>query len=268
MKIRSRAFLWLYLGWVALAAAFSAEKQTEAKPHDVLMAATERADALYRRGEAVTFVVRATHDGQPIESGEVEWTVSKDGVAPTKSGRAQLVGGETKVTASLDEPGFLQCRATLAVEGAKLTAMAGAGISPLEIKPSAPAPDDFDAFWAAKKKALAAVPINARLTPAKSSREGVEAFDLQADCIGAPVSGYFARPVGAKPRSLPAILTVHGAGVSSSNLNGPVGWANSGALGLDINAHGLPNGRDKAFYDELAAGELNNYRTRGRESRE
>src|SRR5204862_8291650 len=108
-----------------------------------------------------------------------------------------------------------------ALEGTKLTATAGAGVSPTEIKPSAPAPADFEAFWAAKKKELAAVPINARLTPAKSSREGVEVFDLQADCIGAPVSGYFARPVGAKLRSLPAIRTVHGAGVSSSNLNGP-----------------------------------------------
>jgi cephalosporin-C deacetylase-like acetyl esterase len=67
---------------------------------------------------------------------------------------------------------------------------------------------------------------------------------------------------------LPAILTVHGAGVSSSNLGGAAGWAKEGALALDINAHGLPNGREKEFYDALAAGDLNNYRTRGRQSRE
>jgi cephalosporin-C deacetylase len=257
-----------FLGCLAAVPAFCAEKAAEAKPRDVLTAAADRADALYRRGETVTFLVRVTRDDQPLETGEVEWTITKDGVAPTKSGHARLERGEAKVTASLDEPGFLQCRATFQAEGSKLTALAAAGISPGEIKPSAPAPADFDAFWARQKKLLAAVPMNARLTPVKSTREGVEVFDLQADSVGAPVSGYFVRPAGAKPRSLPVILTVHGAGVSSSNLGTAAGWANSGALALDVNAHGLPNGRDKAFYDEIAAGDLKNYRTRGRESRE
>jgi cephalosporin-C deacetylase-like acetyl esterase len=37
---------------------------------------------------------------------------------------------------------------------------------------------------------------------------------------------------------------------------------------MDMNAHGIPNGRDKAFYDGLMAGELKDYRRAGRESRE
>jgi cephalosporin-C deacetylase-like acetyl esterase len=268
MKNFSRLLFSLWLGSV-VASAWAAEKPAEAPARDTLTAAADRAGAIYRRGETVTFILHATHDGQPVASGEVEWTVSKDGVAPMESGHARLEGGEARVTAApLDEPGFLQCRATWSAAGAKITAVAGAGVAPTEIKPSAPAPADFDAFWAAKKKALAAVPVNARLTPVKSKVEGVEAFDLQADSVGAPVSGYYARPAGAKPRSLPAILTVHGAGVSSSNLGGSVGWAREGALALDLNAHGLPNGKDKAFYDELAAGDLKNYRTRGRESRD
>jgi cephalosporin-C deacetylase-like acetyl esterase len=256
---------------VCLAAlpAFCAEKkQPEPKPRDVFKAATDHPDAIYRKGDTVTFILRATHDDQPIESGEVEWTITKDGVPPTKKGRAKLDHGEAKITASLDEPGFLQCKATLQVGETKLNAQAGAGFSPLEIKPSMPAPADFDPFWAGKKKELAAVPMNARLTPVKSPREGVETFDLQADSVGAPVSGYFARPVGAKPRSLPVILTVHGAGVRSSSLGGAAGWAKEGALAMDINAHGLPNGRDTAFYDALAAGDLKGYSVRGRESRE
>jgi cephalosporin-C deacetylase len=254
---------------VALTPAFAAEKKKEeAKPRDVLSAAADRADALYRRGETVTFLIELKHDDKPVDSGEVEWTLTKDGVAPTRNGKAKLEGGKARVTGTLDEPGFLQCRVTAQVGETKLTALGGAAVSQLEIKPSAPVPDDFDAFWAAKKKALAAVPVNARLTPVKSTRENVEAFDVQADSVGAPVSGYFVRPVGAKPRSLPIILTVHGAGVSSSNLGGAAGWASSGALAMDMNAHGLPNGKDKAFYDALAAGDLKDYRIRGRESRE
>ena len=227
-------------------------------------AAADRADALYRVGETVTFTVRVQSNGQPVEAGEVEWVLGKDGIF-IRTGKARLAHGEATVTGTLKEPGFLQLRVTFDTGEAKMTALAGAGLSPLEIKPSAPPPADFDAFWAGKKKELAKIPVNARLTPVKASREGIEVFDLQADSVGAPVSGYFARPAGAKPRSLPAILTVHGAGVSSANQ--PVTWGRE-ALALDINAHGIPNGRDKAFYDALAAGELKDYRTRGRESRE
>jgi cephalosporin-C deacetylase len=82
------------------------------------------------------------------------------------------------------------------------------------------------------------------------------------------VSGYFAKPANAKPKSLPIILTVHGAGVRNSSLGGAVGWAKQGLLALDINAHGLPNGKPDKFYADLAAGELKDYRTRGRESRD
>jgi len=129
-------------------------------------------------------------------------------------------------------------------------------------------PADFDSFWAAQKKQLAAVPVNARLTPVKQAMAGVAAFDLQADSVGAPVSGYFAKPEGAKPKSLPIILTVHGAGVRGSSLGGATSWAKQNFLAMDINAHGLPNGQPDKFYSDLAAGALKDYRTRGRESRD
>ena len=181
-----------------------------------------------------------------------------------------LKGGKAKATGKLDEPGFLQCRASFreTPTSAPITALAGAGIEPLEIKPSMPRPDDFDAFWTAQKKKLAAVPMTVKLTKEKSPSVKIELFDAQVDCLGKPVSGYFARPIGAKPKSLPVILTVHGAGVRSSTIGSPVGWAGNGALAMDINAHGLPNGKPEAFYKALADGELKDYRTRGREDRE
>ncbi|MES2692220.1 MAG: acetylxylan esterase [Verrucomicrobiota bacterium] len=246
-----------------------AEKAAEPKPTHALTATADRKDALYKRGEAVTFIVKLTEqETGKAADGEIEWTTTKDGMPPTKSGKATLQNGEAKITGSLDEPGFLQLRATYQAGKTKVTALAGAGIEPTAIKPSAPMPKDFAAFWVEKKKQLAAVPMKPRLTPAKTTGTDLEAFDLQIDAVGAPVSGYFARPAGAKPRSLPAILTVHGAGVRSSDLNSAVNWARLGALGLDINAHGIPNGQSKEFYDQLAAGELKDYRVRGRESRE
>jgi cephalosporin-C deacetylase-like acetyl esterase len=146
-------------------------------------------------------------------------------------------------------------------------ALAGAAIDPLEIKPSLPVPADFDAFWAAQKEKLAKVPVNPRLTPLKS-RPGIELFDFKADCVGAPVSGYFAKPVGTKPKSLPIILTVQGAGVRTSNRGGTLEWAQKGFLAMDINAHGILNDQSDQFYNDLANGELKDYPFRGRESRE
>ena len=243
----------------------------DAKPPvgHVLKVTPDHADALYQAGELVTFKLQLTLDGQPVSDADVQWTLTKDGMPPVTNGKAKLVNGSATVTGKLDEPGFLLCRAAFTRPEKKVvTALGGAGIDPLKIKPSLPVPADFDAFWAAQKKLLAAVPVNPRLTPVKSPQTGIVAFDLQADAIGAPVSGYFARPENAKPKSLPVILTVHGAGVRSSGLGGAVGWAKQNFLAMDINAHGLPNGKPDQFYTDLVNGDLKGYSTRGRESRD
>jgi cephalosporin-C deacetylase len=106
--------------------------------------------------------------------------------------------------------------------------------------------------------------------PVQASTDGIEAFDVQIPCLGPrTVSGYFARPSGPSPKSLPAILCVHGAGVGGSSLNGPLSLARRyRALVMDINAHGIPNGKPDSFYKDLAAGELKDYRTAGREDRQ
>ncbi|MBI5692562.1 MAG: acetylxylan esterase [Verrucomicrobia bacterium] len=247
--------------------ALAAEKAA-AKAPDPLSVAAERAGAVYRKGETLTFVIKANPGATTPAPAEVDWALTKDGLPPFRTGRARLEQGRALVTGTLDEPGFVQCRITYAVGDKKLNALGGAAVSPREIEPSQPAPADFAAFWDAQKKRLAAVPVRPRLTPVKSGRDRVEAFDLQVDGVGSPVSGYYARPSGAKVKSLPAILTVHGAGVRSAGLSTAVGWAGEGALALDINAHGLPNGQPASFYEALANGELKNYRSAGKESRD
>lgn len=238
-------------------------------PRYALTARAERREAIYRQGENITFHIWLLLEDQPVEPAQVDWALSKDGLPPLRKGTVKLEHGQGKVEGKLDEPGFLQCQVTYhAPTGAVVTALGGAGVDPEQIRPSLPVPEDFDAFWSAQKQKLAAVPANPRLTPVPWKAPEVECFDLQADCIGAPISGYFARPAGAKPKSLPIILTVHGAGVSSSILSTAASFAKEGYLALDLNAHGLPNGRPPRFYMDLAAGELKDYRARGRESRE
>jgi len=236
-----------------------------AAPVVLLKATTDHPDALYQVGETATFTIEATQDGKPLAAGKVICVLSKDGVQSQPPQTVNVQDGRAILVGKLIEPGFLLLRAT----SGKASAMAAAGYDPLALQPSMPVPDDFDAFWAAQKAALAQVPMTPSLTPVPGAVKGVSAFDVQITSLGQPVSGYFGRPQQAQPKSLPAILHVHGAGVGSSSL-GNTAWAlnEGGMLALDINAHGLPNGKPKEFYAALAAGELKNYRSEGNQDRD
>ncbi len=239
-----------------------------AQSTDVVSVVANRESALYDVGEQATFTIRVTRDGQPMTAGEVLVELSNDGANTIASQTLPLTGQPHTISGTLPHPGFLRCTATYAPAGAeKVFGLAAVGLSPLEIKPSLPVPDDFDTFWAAKKAKLAEVPMNPRFTPVESAVAGVKVIDVQLDCLGgAPVSGYYCLPEGAAPKSLPATLVVHGAGVRSSSLRPEL--AAEGLLVFDINAHGIPNGQPDEYYRNLAEGRLKNYRQHGREDRE
>lgn len=269
MKLPASAVL-SFLTVAFLAAAPAPPAAAPPAPAFQLSVSVDRSEAVFAAGEPVICTIALTKDGQPVNDAEVTWTFSKDGLPPYTNGSAKLVEGKATATGRLAEPGFLQCRASFreTPQAAALTALGGAAIAPLEIKPSLPVPDDFEAFWKRQKERLAAVPLKPALTSDSASTPTLEVFDVRVECVGAPVSGYFARPKGAAPKSLPAILTVHGAGVGSSNRAGVIRWGGEGALAMDINAHGLPNGKPAAFYKALADGELKDYRIRDAGDRE
>lgn len=230
-----------------------------------LKVSADRVDALYKAGEVATFTIEALQDDKPLREGKVVCIFSKDGWLPQPPQTLTVTDGKATLIGKLDETGFLRLQATIG----KTTTLAGAGFDPLQLPPSLPVPDDFDQFWASQKAALAKVAVKSMQTRVEAPAKGMNAFDVQIDCLGKPVSGYFGCPQGAKPKSLPAILFVHGAGVRSSNL-GNTQWAvkEGGMLSLDINAHGIPNGQPAEFYTALSEGELKDYRSLGRQDRE
>ncbi len=233
-----------------------------------LTVAAGRAEAVYQLGEPVVFLIQAVPEAGLAPHAEVVWTISKDGAPPIQSGRVAFVDGAATVTAKLDEPGFLLCEATVADLKKSVPALAGAGVEPGKIAPSLPVPEDFAAFWAAQKQRLAAIPLKSKLTSANPGERKVTAFDVQVEALGAPVSGYLARPLDAHPKSLPVILLLHSAGVFGANLSAAALWAEKGFLAMDINAHGLPNGQRDGFYRDLGARALKDYPLAGREARE
>ena len=263
--------LFIITASLALFGLANAEVKTEAGYTLKLKASRDGSE--YKKGETANFVLSVEKDGKPADGVKVHAEITKDSVVVgrktsdgfTKDGRFEMSG-------TLDEAGFLKCKmfAKVPLDGGKfkiVELLAGAAFDPLEIKPSLPAPADFDEFWAQQKKLLAAIPMNLKLTPVKTIK-GYKAFDVQADTFGGKLSAYLVYPENATPKSLPAVVTAHGAGVRSSSLGAALAWAGRGFIALDFNAHGLPNAQPNEYYDKLSKGELKMYATKNCHSRE
>ena len=182
------------------------------------------------------------------------------------------------LTSSLNGPGWLCINFTPKDEKGKyifikkgnrkqvLSKGIGVLYDPEKIEAGQSEPKDFDAFWKAQRELLNKVPLNAKLTsvPTPAKYKGYDFWDVQIDCAGGmPVSGYLCIPAGAKPKSLPAVVTYHGAGVRSS-----LAYPFRKAIHLDVNAHGIPNGKEDSYYENLSKTTLKGYRYAGANDRE
>lgn len=134
-------------------------------------------------------------------------------------------------------------------------------------------PEDMMSWWNGQKKQLAKMPMNLKLTELdvpEQYRGRFSCQDVTADCLGpAPMRAYFAKPVGAGRKSLPIIILCRAAGVAGDWCRCQVGECvgnaalGGGALSLDLNAHGMENGRPLEYYRELENGPLKNYWDQG-----
>ena len=170
-----------------------------------------------------------------------------------------------------------------------LTASIGVIADPEKIRPGFQEPADFQQFWDNALAELAKVPVKAsrqetavtddllpristcfsyrtqpQTQPPKTLKGEFRCWDVKVDCVGGvPVSGYLTMPAGARPKSLPAIVTFQGAGVKTANKAFV-----PGAIRFDVNAHGIENGKDPGFYWNLAKTTLSGYVSKGVENRD
>lgn len=229
-------------------------------PAAVIKVLTDKPDALYGKGETVKFNVTFSEGDKTVADKKLNYTLTGDGLE-TKSGIIETTAEPVSMQTKLDRPGFVLLTVTHNLNGTVIKGLGGAGIDPLEIKAGVKEPDDFDKFWNDQKAELAKIPMNPKLEPVdvpEANKGKLECFDIKLDCAGdMPVSGYFIRPVNAAKGSLPIIISYHGAGVYSSNK--PLSYAAQGMLALDINAHGIENGKAPEFYKGLSDGKLKGY---------
>ncbi len=239
---------------------------------------TDKPDAIYKKGETITFTAELLKDGKPAPGLKLSYRLSENGnwdkFLEAKSDK------QLTATAKLDKPGWVSIEVfAIGPDGKKLKnpkrknvnlkAEIGAMVDPLEITESAPEPKDFDAFWKAQRELLDKIPVEAERVEVpvpKKYKDNVVCYDVKVKCAGpAPVSGYLTMPQNAKKGSLPATVSFHGAGVRSAykNLKG-----GSSRIAFDVNAHGILNGQPKEYYDNLNKGVLRGYRTQGKENRD
>ena len=145
----------------------------------------------------------------------------------------------------------------------------GAVVAPEGFRPGFEVPGDFRSFWKKQLKDMRREKMQVKLTPVPGPGEDgekYECYDLEINCLSfRPVRGYLALPRDAKPRSLPIAIFAHSAGVmtgawTKATVQKAVDLAKSGsgAIGLDINAHGVLNGQDESYYEAMEK-ELHNY---------
>jgi cephalosporin-C deacetylase len=223
----------------------------------------DRADWTYALGTPASFRIAVTRDGHAVPGASVSYTLGLERMEPTEE-KTVPVPAEGLVVKSkgLTEPGFLRLIATAKVDGRDYRGLATAGYAPERIRPTVPDPADFDAFWGAQKKALAEVPVDAKLTPWPAISTA------QADCFhvslqNVPVDGtslsrvygVLCEPKGEGP--FPAVLHVPGAGVGS--FRGQVEMAERGLITLEIGINGIPVDIEGPLYDDLQGGALAGY---------
>jgi len=240
---------------------------------------TDKADAIYQQNEPIVFSALVLAEGKAVSGMKVDYLLRGDGNL-TEKGSYVTSEAPYEVKTSLGFPGWVQIRFSLFnadgtpvkimnsnKQEVNLMAEIGAMVDPLKIQAAGEEPADFDAFWAAARAGLDAVPLQAKKEPAEVPEAYIgkmSCWDIKVDCAGGkPVSGYLVVPVGAAAKSLPAIVSYHGAGVRSANK--PFGNAAKGAIALDVNAHGIENGQPPEFYTQLFQNELKDYPHRDKE---
>ena len=148
----------------------------------------------------------------------------------------------------------------------------GAIVAPEEFRPGFEEPKDFRKFWKKQLRKMRREKMDVKLTPVSVPGEDGEkyvCYDLEINCLSfRPVRGYLALPRDAEAHSLPIAIFAHSAGVltaswTKASVQKAVSLAKTGkgAIALDINAHGILNGQDDAYYEALQA-ELHDYSSR------
>lgn len=231
----------------------------------------DRPDWTYQPGEAVTFRVDVVRDGHQVSGATLMYGVGPEMLPPATL--ATTVIGTNPLTVSggtLNAPGFLRLVATAVIDGRTYRGVGTAAFAPDRIEPTQVNPPDFDAFWAAERTRLTALPLDARWTPLPDyGTADVDCWQINLQNVGLTAGASRLYGILCMPKAAgkyPALLSVPGAGVRP--YRGLSELAGRGLITFQIGIHGIPVIQPQEVYDSLAGGGLSGYPTFGLDSRE
>ncbi|CAN5497594.1 acetylxylan esterase [soil metagenome] len=217
---------------------------------------TDKEAALYHAGEKITFFIRLLEDSQPAPGKKLKWKRTGDDGKIEEGEAVNSASEPLVIVTAMDKPGFVRVQVWavdekgMQLRNAKdqpIEFNGGAGVDAETLRQGVPEPADFDDFWTKQKARLAEVPLKFAMTEVPSDDPGYVTYDVKVDCAGGmPVSGYLTKPKDAAAKSLKAYATFMGYGVASAKK-----YYAPGMLTLNINAHGIENGREADFYKNL-----------------
>lgn len=240
--------------------------QSELRREAVLTATTDRDPLSYRVGEPVRFTFRM--EGAPPgaiirwrrtgDDSKLSPRVQEEGTGDKELCIAvQAQDKESQVVSTLQSAGFLRLEADLlAPNSGKVLAHfeGGAGADVAAIRPDTSEPPDFDEYWARRKAALAAVPLEGtKVCVIPSPREGVRLYEIAIPCPGGrPSTGILAVPIA--HGCYPARVRFRGYFASwkpAGHDTPPEEEIPVDALTLFLSAHGYAFNREPAYYERL-----------------
>ena len=258
----------------------------------------DKKDAVYKKGDKITLSIRCTVKGKPC-NGPVKLTVRRadwretSQVFDTNPGQfVYSADAAPDAVQFIVTPLDAEKKPFFKGKGKRrrpITFNIGAAVDPQEFECGSAEPEDFKAFWDAAKAGLAKIPVqelerkelpvsNAKVgkvpsyfafiiaakMPFPKELEGkFRAWDVKVACEGVPVSGVLTIPTGAKPKSLPAIVSFNGAPGKSAK----AAFADN-VIRFDVNPHGFENGQPDEFYKNIHATKLKAYMFRDTNDRD
>ena len=224
-----------------------------------VVVAPDHTDWTYKPGEKAKFTITVLKSGNVLKNAVVKYEVGPERMEPTKKDSLAVAAGTLNVDGgTMKSPGFLRCIATAYVNGKIYRGLATAAFNPLQIEPTIENPSDFNNYWNKAKAALAAIPIDAKMTliPERCT-ENVNVYhvNLQNYKEGTRLYGILCMPK--KEGKYPALLQVPGAGARP--YSGDIANAEKGIITFQIGIHGVPVDMDVAVYNNLMAGALAGY---------
>lgn len=233
-------------------------------------------NGIYKQGEKIAVSVQLLDNGSAVKGKMLHYIIYHD--KRTIETSEVCADEPVVITTSMKQPGWCSFfvlaedsdgKTLKIIENGKEKSVSfeiGVIVDPLLLQQGAGTPEDFLDFWNEQKRELNQIPMNVQYKPIPDTPVYRKSKYVTVDCGAGirPVNGILHMPANAKPKSLPILLHVHGAGVHNpkSDPHWTVpgrGKAKGANIFFDLNAHGLPQDKPLSFYKNLREGELKNY---------